>query len=82
MGKWEVMKLLDKFEAFIFTEQETDYVMRAFLLIILVYIINLVVFNNSLIGSLIIVGVMSLYALYICLSVTMLIYSFYKKGDE
>ena len=78
-------KLLDKFEDFILTELETDYIMRAFLLIISVYIINLALFGNSIIGTWIVLGLFSLYGLYVTLIVITILRSAYKshkKGDN
>ena len=79
------MKLLDKIEDFILTELESDYIMRAFLLLVAVCIINAVVFGSSLIGSYIIVTLIGLYGLYVGLSVIVILRSNYKrikKGDE
>jgi len=76
------MKLLDKLEDFILTELESDYIMRAFLLLVVVCIINAVIFGISLIGSYIIVTLIGLYGLYVGSSVIVILRSNYKKSKK
>ena len=78
-------KLFDKFEEFVLTELEADYIMRAFLLTISIYIINLALFGNSIIGTWLVLGLFSLYGLYVTLTVVTIIrlsYKSHKKGDN
>lgn len=82
MGRRKVMKLLDKLEDFILTELESDYIMRAFLLLVVVCIINAVIFGISLIGSYIIVTLIGLYGLYVGSSVIVILRSNYKKSKK
>ena len=76
------MKLIDKLEDFILTELESDYIMRAFLLLVTVCIINAVVFRSSLIGSYIIITLIGSYGLYVGLSVIVILRSNYKKSKK
>ena len=74
------MKILDKFEDFIRTELEVDYVMKAFLLIISICIVNAVTFCNSTIGHWIAVVSIGLYGLYVGLCVIVILCLNYKKN--